>query len=79
MVGSELPWMRGGERPPVKRVYWLLATIYLVAAVGYVATSLGEDATTALVAGSHLLAVVPAVAAAGMGEAISPLCALLVA
>ena len=61
--------MRGGERPPVRRVYWLLATIYLVAAVGYAAATLGEDAATALVAGSHLLAVVPAAAAAGLGEA----------
>ena len=69
MVGSELPWMRGGERPPVKPVYWALATIYLVAAVGYAAATLGEDAATALVAGSHLLAVVPAAAAAGLGEA----------
>ena len=53
----------GGVRPPVWRVAWMLATIYLLAVLGDVVTAGGEVASAVACTPVSLLACMPVAAA----------------
>ena len=53
----------GGERPPVFRVAWMLATIYVLAVLGYGVSAGGEVASALACTPVSMLACVPVVAA----------------